>query len=214
MLISHSSTGHPTPGSTRSGLWIGLLVGGIVLLAAALVYAPVVISTKLDPVFIYYTLLAFSLALILGSLVEYRLRDILTKIGESKECCKKSESARTEQPIPPASPETERMKIQIAADYTNTVYTNMIFFLFASLVAVVVALAAPLLAKPSLDTYVYYFLIPTLVVEGTVIVIVLYEYGIYRRRLRFIDSLIDMTEKTPPQPLGRLDDLLHQLRRA
>ena len=106
------------------------------------------------------------------------------------------------------------MKIEIAANYTNTVYTNMVFFLFASLVAVAVALGVPLLTKLSLDTYLYGFAIPTLAIETVVLSVVIHEFRSYRRRLRYVDGLIDKIESSPRQPLGPLDDLLHRLRRA
>ncbi len=198
-------------------LWAKMLLFGVILLAAALIYVPAVLASKLDPVFIYYTLLALSLALILGALVEHRLQEILRTVERSSECCKKSDSRETASAppeTPPASLEVERMKIQIAADYTNTVYTNMIFFLLASLVAVVVALGAPLLARPDLNSYLYYFAIPTLLGEAAILSIIINEFRRYRRRLRFVDSLIAKIERIPPQQLGPLDDLLLALRRA
>ena len=59
-----------------------LLTAGVLLLVVAIFYGAAVLASKIDPVFIYYNLIALGLALVLASLVESRLQGILEKISK------------------------------------------------------------------------------------------------------------------------------------
>lgn len=108
------------------------------------------------------------------------------------------------------SPETERMKVQIAAEWVTTVYINMLVLLVAAFIAVFVALFTPFIAG---QISVIEFGIPAVSVETIVLLGIVSRYQHFVRRTNYLDTLIDKIESNPPKQLGPLATILDELRR-
>jgi len=106
--------------------------------------------------------------------------------------------------------ETERMKIGIAADYTTTVYTNMLVLNMSFLITVFAILFGAFVAN---QLKLIEFVVPFVIIEALVVYLIIRQYEKFNRRTDYLDTLIEKIERNPPVSLGPLKSVLEELRK-
>src|SRR5438094_932257 len=108
------------------------------------------------------------------------------------------------------TPESERMKIELASNYVTSSYLNMAIFLVTSLIVVFAVLLAALLAHQIELVQIPFVGVP---IEAIVLYALYGQNQKFERRLEYLDTLINNTESNPPVPLGSVKDIIKELRK-
>jgi len=106
--------------------------------------------------------------------------------------------------------ESERLKIEIASNYITGSLLNMAIFLVTTLVGVFGVLLAALLTHQIELDQVEYIGIPIEVLDLLAIV---WQGGKFKRRLEYLDTLIENIESWPHIPLNGLKDIIKEIRK-
>ncbi len=99
--------------------------------------------------------------------------------------------------------ETERMKVELTANYYMGAHVNIIVLVIAILASFLVAIYSAFVAG---QINIYGEIISEIIVFVALLYVLLGRGGTFKKRLKYLDSLIEKVENN--QPLGTLQDII------